>query len=379
MELMQTPLFNFAADLHAAPGTWANRPNLRGDAYYSFQQIVEDCVERRLPLVLGGDVIDVVKPDARTIAVICRLCDQMKAAGLPIYYIQGQHELNRESPWLSVHDWPVHLHMQSAYICGLKLFGIDWHPRGQLQPLLAQVPADTTFLVVHVVWDEFMRIGNTDATFQDLPPVPWVLSGDYHVTQIVPGVHANGQPFTVVSPGSTCLQAVNEPSEKYFMTLQHQRDGGLSAAPQRLDTRRVYSLDIMTEEALAMLKARAAELSGNRGNHMPHAPVVLPILRIRYLESLPNVYREIIDAVGPEDRLFLEPVKAEMLETVVDYDAQPVGAFDGLCNAVRTLAAADAEAADDVVRLLQSPDQPAELGRMFAAYDAAERANDGCA
>ena len=40
------PLFVFCADLHLEDGAWTTRPGIYGDAYYSFRQIVDYCIER---------------------------------------------------------------------------------------------------------------------------------------------------------------------------------------------------------------------------------------------------------------------------------------------------------------------------------------------
>lgn len=365
-----TPLFNFAADLHLQPSAWGNRDSLRGDSYYSFQQIIADCLARQLPLVLGGDVIDVNRTDPATMAVIYRAMDQMAAAGLPVKFIQGQHELDRNNPWLRAHDWPEWIHLQSTVVAGCNLYGIDWYPRGQLQELLRTVPANTTFLIMHTVWDNFMGRGNTDASFDDLPPVPWVLTGDFHVETTVVHRRDDGSATVVVSPGSTCLQAVNEPVPKFYMTFCQDGAGGILPERRPLDVRRVIPIEIMTEKQLADFLVYAPTTLGARPElHCHGSPVTLPILRIKYLETLPDVYNKLRIAAAPEDRIFFDPVR-DVVDTVVDADALPADAFSGLGNAIQSLAGTNTNAAAETLRLLQASDRKQELELMFTEFRA---------
>ena len=109
--------FVFSADWHLSFGTWAKHATLVGDSYHSLRQIVDYCIDVNCPLVAGGDLFDKPVPDPVSVSVMCREMDRMQAAGLPVYFIQGQHErvkrsamgaveLGGASEWMNV-QWGV--------------------------------------------------------------------------------------------------------------------------------------------------------------------------------------------------------------------------------------------------------------------------------
>ena len=46
--------FVFSADWHLSYGTWAGKPSLVGDSYYSLRQIIDYCIEHDCSLIAGG-------------------------------------------------------------------------------------------------------------------------------------------------------------------------------------------------------------------------------------------------------------------------------------------------------------------------------------
>jgi len=118
----------FTADLHLEDGAWSTRPGIYGDAYYSFNQIIDYCINHGLQLILGGDVLEKKSNSARPIAQLCNGLSRMQAANLDVHYIQGNHEYDRNAPWLSVHKWSRHIHKQTVPINGVRVYGLDWLP-----------------------------------------------------------------------------------------------------------------------------------------------------------------------------------------------------------------------------------------------------------
>lgn len=370
---MAAPRFIFAADTHLHTSAWTDRPHLSGDSYWSFEQIVNMNLHYNVPLVLGGDVLDTKKPPPDTVALLCQQMDRMQAAGLRVYFIRGQHDLTLPA-WLNVHPWPIHIHERSVEVAeGCVVHGLDWLPRGAFQQALERVPRGINFLVTHTVWADFMGVGNTDGTFADVPQhVPFILTGDYHVHTIRQGHLADGFVQTFASPGSTCLQAVNEPPEKFvFLVQDDMANSRHILTPLQLQSRQVLNIEIMSEAALAHFRTM-----GQLFQPAPsmHPAIQLPIVRVKYLESLPDVYATILEVAAPVDRIFLDVVEPVSNDVEVDYAALPTGAFDGLASAIRSLAGTDEQTATDAIRILMAENKPAELEAMYQEFLAARAA-----
>lgn len=213
------PLFVFCADLHLEDGAWSTRPAIYGDAYYSFQQIIDYCIEHRLPLIMGGDILEKKQNLARPIAKLCAGLTRMQDEELEVFYIQGNHEYDRNAPWLSVHPWPIHIHDVLYNIRGAQVYGLDWLPRGDIQTALAAVPENTDILITHQVWKDFMgEIGRTECELTDVHHVQTVLAGDFHITKVAESTNAQGKAIKMLSPGSTAMQDMGEQPDKFSLS-----------------------------------------------------------------------------------------------------------------------------------------------------------------
>lgn len=309
------PLFVFCADLHLEDGAWSTKPSIYGDAYYSFQQIIKYCIEHKLPLILGGDILEKKQNLARPIAKLCHGLSEMQRANINVYYIQGNHEYDRNAPWLSIHPWPLHMHFGTFDINGVKVFGLDWLPRGAeaggIQHALTQIPADTDILVTHQVWKDFMgNIGRTECELTDVHHVSTVLAGDFHVTKVAEGVNAQGKPIKMLSPGSTAMQDMGEdPHKSFFVICQHE--GQIVFAPKKLKTRGAKTYVVKEPEMLDELCAggfakdiAAMVQQAQAGGY--HPDVHKPLVRVKFDKRLPDAFLRVTTAVGDTAHLFCE-------------------------------------------------------------------------
>ena len=251
------PLFVFCADLHLEDGAWSSKPTIYGDSYYSFKQIVDYCIEHRLPLILGGDVLERKQNQARPIAKLCEGLSRMQTAQINVYYIQGNHEYDRNAPWLSVHPWPIHLHDTGVQFgdAEVGIWGLDWLPRGEIQEALKQVPEDTDILITHQVWKDFMgSVGRIECELTEVHHVHTVLAGDFHVTKVAESVNAQGKPIKMLSPGSTAMQDIGEDQHKsFFVICEHE--GEIVFTPKKLKTRKLANYVVKDAETLDELCA----------------------------------------------------------------------------------------------------------------------------
>lgn len=307
------PLFVFTADLHLEDGAWSTKPGIYGDAYYSFAQIIDYCIAHRLPLILGGDVLERKQNLARPIAKLCEGLSRMQAAQLDVYYIQGNHEYDRNAPWLSIHPWPIHLHNISADFgaISISVHGLDWLPRGEIQTAFQAVPADTDILVTHQVWKDFMgEIGRTECELTDVHHVQTVLAGDFHVTKIVESVNAQGKPIKMLSPGSTAMQDMGEQPSKFFFVIS-EHNGAIVFDAVPLKTRGTLSyvvkdVELLDELCAGKLTREIEKLVADSKSAGHHPDIHKPLVRVKFDKRLPDAFLRITTAVSDSAHLFCE-------------------------------------------------------------------------
>ena len=129
----------FGADPHLSRLTWADRPTIVGDAFYSLHQVIGFCLQHGAELALLGDVFDSTRPDSTAVAEACRAMDKMQEAQLRVFYIQGNHEKEAFTPWMSVHAWPQHIDKKTFRLDGVTYYGLDWRPSRSIKEELQQV------------------------------------------------------------------------------------------------------------------------------------------------------------------------------------------------------------------------------------------------
>lgn len=366
-------LFVFCADTHLADGAWTSRPAIYGDAYYSLQQIVDYCIAAKLPLVIGGDVLDVKRNYATPVQKLCAQMDRMAAAQLPVWYIQGQHELDRSVTWMSVHPWPRHVNKQTFTIGSVKLYGIDWLPRTDIQAALKEVPPDTDILITHQVWQNLMKnIGRPECSLADVHHVTTVLTGDFHVTTIETALNAQGIMTQLVSPGSTCMQDISECPDRFFYLIT-AAENGFKAVKRQLITRRFKAYTITEQSVLDDLCAGgfSADIKTMTGGLPPELDK--PLVRVKFDKRIPDAHIRISTAIGDSAHLFCDPIvdksrgAEETNRTVVQNDLLSV-----IAELLR-----DSPAALTLAEALLRAEQPAgELETQFAQFQSQQESSD---
>lgn len=379
------PLFVFSADLHLEDGAWTSRPGIYGDAYCSFAQIIDYCIAHKLPLILGGDILEKKQNLARPITHLCAGLDRMAAANVAVYYIQGNHEFDRNSTWLSVHAWPVHLHKKTVEIHAagdpraVKIYGLDWLPRGDIQAALAEVPADTDILITHQVWEDFMgKLGRTDCSLADVHHVTTVLAGDFHVTKNVTAVNAQGRPVTMFSPGSTCMQDVSENPQKFIFEVNCSNGTSpFEIVTKPLVTRPFLSYVVKDQDELDNLCAGrlAADIKFVSSPEYPPL-IATPIVRIKFDPQLPDAYLRLMTAAGTSAHMFCEALTEKAAKKAASRSTgrnDIIAALDDLLppnSPAHKLAAALVEAHDPTTEI------EAQLEKFLNADDEASSAQE---
>jgi hypothetical protein len=367
--LFVEPLFVFAADLHLEDGAWSTRPGIYGDSYYSFEQIVDYCIEHDLPMIMGGDVLEKKSNSARPIAKLCEGLSRMQHRGVPVYYIQGNHEYDRNAPWLSVHPWPIYMHEKSFDIRGVKVCGFDWLPRGDIQEAFTRLPTNTDILITHQVWKDFMgNIGRSECELTDVHHVQTVLAGDFHVTKTAESTNAQGKPIKMLSPGSTCMQDMGESPEKFFFVIgRAPTTGEIVFTPIQLRTRKFLNYVVKDQETLDALCAGQLlkDIDGQLDATLP-AHINKPLVRIKFDKNLPDAYLRLLTAVGESAHLFCDALTDKTGSSRTSTNR--VAAKNELVSVLAELVGEDTEAYKLATSLLQTENIAKELDAQFSSY-----------
>jgi hypothetical protein len=366
-----TPLFVFCADTHLADGAWTTRPAIYGDAYYSFSQIVDYCLEHELPLILGGDVLEKKNNAARPIAMLCKELSRMQKRDIPVFYIQGNHEYDRNAPWLSVHPWPQHLDQRLINIGGVAVYGLDWRPKGEIQTALQEIPAGADILITHQVWQDFMKnVGRPECALTDVHHAKLVLAGDFHVTETAKSVNAQDQPIVMLSPGSTCMQDISEASDKYFFAINRLLNGEVTCANKQLQTRKFASYTIKDIDTLDTLCAGKLHADINELVAQSPKQVAKPLIRVKFDKRLPDAFLRISTAVGESAYLFCD---ALVDKSKGETETNRATARNDLMTVVTEMLAGRPDALKLATALLQAENATTELEQQFAQFQQQEQ------
>lgn len=369
----RTKKFVFCADLHLDDGAWTTRPAIYGDAYYSFAQIVDYCIAEQLPLILGGDVLERKQNLARPVALLCNGLSRAEANNIPVYFIQGNHEYDRNMPWLNVHPWADHMHEKTVDIGGLSVYGLDWLPRGDIQEAFTKIPEGTDVLITHQVWQDFMqKIGRTECDLNDVHNTDLVLSGDFHVTKSVKSTNAQGREIVMYSPGSTCMQDMGESPDKYFLVIGVDDTQRIFVEEQPLKTRKLIKHSVTTQDELDNLCAGAladeitAAVEAARADWVP-GDIETPLVRVKFAKELPDAYLRVATAVGTRAHLFCEALAQK---TKKDTQQTERKLKTDLLSVVAELTKGDPAAYDFAFKLLTAVDPAREIDILMNEIDA---------
>lgn len=362
-------MFIFSADWHLSKLTWTDRPEIADDSYLSVSQIVDLALSLEAPLLAAGDLFDKRAPDTESVVFACRQLDRLQQAGVPMYYIQGQHEL-RTPPWLSVHHWPVHLHQRSVVIDGLKIYGLDWTPRGELQRQLDQIPPDADVLLCHQVWSDLMGgVGQQDGSISDVPVVKTVLTGDYHKTVVQ---HYQGKTGSVqlYSPGSVSMRKIDEPVDKYVFACTAAAGRHVNGAKSKLHTR---SFSMWSASSPSELDAccEAARLLPELDD------AYRPVVRLTYHDTIQDVTSRFSSAADGRLHVFYNPVPRPEEVVAVDMSQVTDEHVESLVSAVGMLSS-DVDITSDAQAMLTAPDQRSYWDTQFNQFMNQEQSAARC-
>ena len=220
-------------------------------------------------VIIGGDLFDSPRPDAHSVLVAQNVVRSIKAHGIDVFGIDGNHDL-ADGDWLDVIGvYPMSHAYEPQHVYGVKIMGINYRNGRDLIAAIQELidrGVKTDVLVAHFALAEMNGGGTADTGVQELCPlleklgVKCVLMGHVHIPD---ARKWNGILF--VNPGSTEMKSSNEPQEKYYFEVDTDT---WEATPVRLKTREVVQKEITDEEALAeFAKDLEGEFKSGKDSH----------------------------------------------------------------------------------------------------------------
>lgn len=249
-----------------------SRPGIRYDSYYSFMQIIDYCCTNNAGLILAGDTFNSKTPSASDVEFFRHQIGRMrdKHVPLPVYIIQGQHDM-------SLPPWPRALmdsgvtyvdRMEFSPLPGLTLFGLDARKRVDIEAAVAEIPETCNGVVCHQLAKQvFDKEGAWDFDATWLPPhVSLALIGDFHEPVELEFDPGRWMLYT----GSSHMCSIAEIPEKSFVVLGVADDGSIQWQRIPLVTRPHVHLHVNGEEDMPALIQQLEALAA--GDHKAEYP-----------------------------------------------------------------------------------------------------------
>lgn len=375
-------LFVFVADIHLRKNVWKKHPELEGDAWQALLAAVNYCNSHNLPLVMGGDIFDKMRPDPETVSGFSFLMNVMRDHNTEVFFIQGNHD-GASHPWpTAVSDWPKHLdgqyHSFGNVLGNITTYSLDFKTVDQLGDALGAMKHQVDILITHQAWAEIQTIGNTDGSLKSVTKADIVLTGDYHKADTWNVTREDGTMVTAWSPGSMCMQSLVEDPQKSFLVIgRDEAINNVAFKRQPYITRPFYSFDVATLADLnGFCDQNFDRMVPDLSTNCPYynvAAISKPILRVRYKDDINDALSRIQTAVGDRFHLF-DDAQHVIEETEVDFEAAPDGSFETLVDAYQRLAPSD-DIYNKTVRVLRAEDRGAELTMIREEFMNARRQN----
>lgn len=312
---MAKPIAVVASDTHLDHLIWRTHLNITGDSYFGYRQVVDLAIKRKLPLILAGDITELLPdntPDSNTVAVHIEQANRLKAAGCRVLAIRGQHDRVRQGAqdWLCVTGLAEDdKQLKHTTIDGMKVALLSWQHRSNLPDMLQQISPTTQITVCHQAWKQLMGGSSAEGSLTDVPG-SLVISGDLHQQKMVKLRTAAGDK-RVYSPGATHMRKRNEPHTHYAAILHDD----LSITRVPLISRKVLTYRIENTQSLEELyhklpDIKADTLSAKWKSTYP-ADLQKPIFIVQDFSESTAAYTRVMEWCGDAFHVFYDTMRTE--------------------------------------------------------------------
>lgn len=264
-------------------------------------------------VIIGGDLFDSPRPDAKSVFTAKEVVRRIDNAGIAVYGIDGNHDLS-DGYWLRTIGAEV-LDGDVVNIRGDKVVGLNYRNGRDLiaaiQDMIDQgIKAD--ILVAHFALAEMNGGGTADTGVREICPlleklgVKCVLMGHVHIPE---AKKWNGILF--VNPGSTEMKSSNEPQEKFYFVVDTDT---WEAEPVPLKTRTVEAVEIENEDGFVRFRARLEKEAQVADTERTFYQIIAD-------DSVEDVFKRlsmVIHDTGAMARIVMRSSKSRDLAPVVD-------------------------------------------------------------
>jgi predicted phosphodiesterase len=276
------------ADAHLAVQTWKTY-SAYGDSFVSFSAAIDIAINKGVDsIICAGDLFDETRNSSEPIVFFKKELDRLGLASpAAFYYVQGQHEMQK-TPWASIAHNAVHLHEKTIEVGGMCIRGLDYQPTAKLKEALAAVPANVDILVAHQVWADLMGTHlPSQASAADVHHARHLWTGDFHDVVQRTVTRADGQPISILSPGSMCMQAINERTDKYVHIVTIEDGKILGTQRIQLPTRRLFDAGLLCNAAdITEAVRQIDQFVVDRRNTVFDDRICSPLIRVSYKRAL---------------------------------------------------------------------------------------------
>lgn len=225
----------------------------RQDLIDAFSKVIEDAIEMRVDAVIhAGDLFDSRNPGLDDILQTMELFSRLKAAGIPLLAIVGNHESKQSTQWLDLYEGmglAVRLGSLPYTLKDISIYGIDHVPRSRI-PQFDYTAFDSNtaskfnVLVMHQMMKPF-AFGEWDVqdVLRSLPfTVHAVLLGDNHKHEII---QLDGTWVTYCGSTERNSASEIEPRSYNIVTVSNR---GLEISKRVIPTRDFVFIPVMLSE-----------------------------------------------------------------------------------------------------------------------------------
>jgi len=359
---MAEPIALVTGDWHVRKfdRVWYRRDGLAGDTAWGIKQVVRVMEERDVPCaLLLGDLFEQKLQQSDALETMRLALDTFEHRGQPVFYVQGQHERSDPPVLSAMHSWPQHIHGTRARLgyqgTGPEVQGLDYQSPTDVKEALEAVDCD--ILATHQVWRDYLGQNYGDAWLSWAARAKYVLTGDFHQSIW----EQRGQQW-VLSPGSLCMQKIDEPADKYVFILNDD----MSAEKIRIPTRGYFEARLHNQDELEQF----LDTWNNHPARIPKADVPptlsMNIIRVWYRTDITDARQRLEAKVSPDAHLFLKSIPVEVAQVSADQEQRVAAVLSGgLAGCIRTFYAGNASVCTDAVRLAQTRDIQTELEHIF--------------
>jgi hypothetical protein len=363
------PIMVLSSDWHLSPLSWKRHPKIRGDSYYSLQQIVDTAIELQVPLIGAGDLFDIKAPPSESVVFCCEQMKRLEREGLSMYYVQGQHEY-ADTPWLTLAPNAVHIDSFKYQdkgeprvfdVAGLRVVGLDISTSPvefaiQCAKLhaVAKSKGEFDLFVTHQVWADFIKKRDPVFMLEKVLFSKITYTGDYHKLE---ALDING--MLCLSSGSINMQANNENPIKEVFILHDD----LSVSKKTLKTRPFMSFELKNDDdLLRLLNTPNSTILSGWPHYVPDE-FATPLVSVKYQNSLSNAFDSLTEKFK-DWNYDLSPTDFLSVEMTAATDRKEVREIIDLSDCVAQFVPSDSTAYKDALRMFEAVDVESELTNM---------------